>query len=51
MSLVTYDALQVFVDASVQGMEGNTILAGDEAGGEGRRGSLVRCHGKDRDGC
>lgn len=37
MYLVTYDALKGFVDASVQGMEGRAVLAGDGAGDFGRR--------------
>lgn len=42
MPLATYDAMKGFVDASVHGMGGNAILAGDGAGVFGW------CHGEDR---
>lgn len=49
MFLVANDTLEMLMDASVQGTEGKTVLAGGGAGGDRRTGGLGRCHCKDRD--
>ena len=50
MFLIADDALETFVNASVQRMVGNTVLAGDGASGGSIRGGLGRCHYEDEDG-
>ena len=50
MFLVANYALELLVNASVQGTEGSAILASDGAGGEGRANDFRRCHCEDRDG-